>query len=185
MSVMIEHEKKYRVTLHHQIVDDLNKLGFSEAGGITQKDIYFTRADVDFMETKECLRIREEDGLCELTYKPPTTKEMEASGSIWKKETNIELPEGAALLAEEFLESIGCEKLCVVDKRRTSFKRENVTVALDSIAGVGDFVEIEILADDHVKSAIAEIESVASDLGIDVSSTVNAPYRDLVMDAQS
>ena len=185
MYAMIEHEKKYRVDSHESIADSLAKLGFKKNGTSAQKDTYFTRADVDFMETKECLRIREEDSKCELTYKPPTTKDMEAASSIWKKETNIDLTEDGVLSAEELLRSIGCLKLCVVDKHRVSYIKDNLTVALDTIVGLGLFVERENLATDKQDDAIAIIESLAADLGILVTDTVKLPYRDLVMDAQA
>ncbi len=178
---MIEHEKKFSIGSFDTIIPALKALGFKESGKSYQKDTYFSRSDVDFMETRECLRIRVEDKGTEITYKPPTTKAMHDSHAIWKKETNLAVTNEQT--ARDLLLAIGSKELCTVEKRRVEYKKDSVTVALDKVTDAGQFVEIEILSDEHDKNANERINQLADSLGLSSSDVVTRPYRDLVMDA--
>lgn len=177
---MIEHEKKFCLLKDlASFRDRVSKLGFASDQESYQKDAYFSRPDVDFMETKECLRIRVEVNHTEVTYKPPTTKSMALSQAIWKKEINLTVEDES--VAREFLLALGCVELCTVEKKRELFKKGNVTVSIDHITDLGDYVEIEIIAQEESSALIDEINKVASELGLSDSEVVRLPYRDLIM----
>lgn len=178
---MIEHEKKYRLKKITAVREYLMQEGFMALDEIYQKDIYFSRPDVDFMKTKECLRIRVEDKRIEITYKPPTTALMHESGAIWKQEINVAVK--SEVDARNLFLAIGSVELCTVEKRRTEFKKGNLTAAFDKITGVGEFIELEILSEGEDSSAITAIESLATQLGLQDSDVVTLPYRDLCMQA--
>ena len=42
--------------------------GFAQTGQLHENDTYYSRPDVNFMQTVECLRVRERDGFAEMTY---------------------------------------------------------------------------------------------------------------------
>ena len=174
---MIEYEKKYHLRDKDALVAKLEELGFEQANQSSQKDVYYTRADVDYMKTKECLRIRTDDNGSELTYKPPTDKKMQESQAIWKEETNLDVD---PIAAAQLLDGIGCSELCTVDKSRTSYKKDRVTVAVDHVVDAGDFVEIEILSETQ-EELLEQIDSTAEELGVADDDIVTLPYRDLVM----
>jgi adenylate cyclase class 2 len=176
---MIEHEKKFRLKDPTDFEIKTSKLNFVAGKESYQKDTYFSRPDVDFMETKECLRIRIETDLTEITYKPPTTRSMAASQSIWKREINLTVKDETA--AKEFLLALGSIELCTVEKRRKEFLRGNITVSIDHITDLGDFVEIEIIAQEEDTTLLDKINEVATELGLSDSEVVSLPYRDLLM----
>ena len=178
---MIEHEIKYRVTDFANIADAVTKLGFRKANEITQKDIYYSRADVDYTKTLECLRIRHENNHVELTYKPASNSAMKNSNFIWKKEINIKIDTKDSEELQQLLKSLGCRQLCVVSKKRAEYKKGNRTVALDDVKSLGQFIELEILSGLQNKKLIRELESLAKEIGLKKAELVNLPYRDLVI----
>ncbi len=181
---MIEHEKKYSIRLTGKLRQKILDFGFFEKGDSHQRDTYYSRKDVDFMKTKECLRIREESDTAELTYKPPTTKQMLESDSIWKQEINIAINLKQIDDLDKILQALGCKKLCTVDKKRKTFVKQHITIVIDTIANLGNFVEIEILNDKQDDSAIDQINKIAKELGINQQKVVTLPYRDLLMLSQ-
>ena len=73
--------ERYEIERKRQFVGDLEEFiaqldsqGFSLASETTEIDIYYFRPDVDFMQTVECLRVRQRDDFAEITYKPPTNQ---------------------------------------------------------------------------------------------------------------
>lgn len=178
---MIEHEKKFSIASLDEMPALLSSLGYKKSGSSYQKDVYFSRPDVDFMKTRECLRIRTEDKGIEITYKPATTKAMQDSSAIWKKETNVAVQDEAT--ARDLLLAIGSKELCTVEKNRTEYKNGRVSVALDTVTDLGHFIEIEILSDEHDDTAMGDIDQVANSLGLSTADCVTAPYRDLLMQA--
>ncbi len=180
---MIEQEKKYKLHDPKSVDAKLLELGFKKKSEKQQKDTYYTRADVDFMVTMECLRIREEHGFIELTYKPESTKEMINNKSIWKKETNLTIQDLQRDDAHTFLELLGCKALCVVDKNRTTYYKDSVNVAIDNVKNLGYYLELEVLTHQRDEEAINLIEITAKQLGIKANDSIGLPYRDLLMNA--
>lgn len=178
---MIEHEQKYRISKLSRVQARALAIGFKEVSMIHQKDTYYSRADVDFMQTKECLRVREEHNSAEITYKPPTTTEMIDMQSIWKKETNLAIAQGDISTAHEMLISLGCKRLCIVNKYREKYEKKDIILALDTITRLGSFAEIEIMSELHDETAIHKIQAIAKTLGLPQSDIVRLPYRDLLM----
>ena len=94
----IERKRKFVGDLEGFIAQ-LGSQGFSLAGETTEIDTYYSRPDVDFMQTVECLRVRQRDGFTEITYKPPTNQRTRTEdGVIVKPETNLPVnPENTAV----------------------------------------------------------------------------------------
>lgn len=164
----------------------LEDKGFKKVSVSTEHDAYYSRNDVDFLETIECLRIRRRDDFAEITYKPATGASTSiGNGIIAKKETNVILadPEQAAV-ATELFGNIGIVKLADVIKSRRTFKSAdypNVIIALDTVEQAGIFIEIEVMAPDVEagRSRILELEEL---LGVTDMPLVTKPYRDLVLE---
>jgi adenylate cyclase class 2 len=182
---VIEVERKRALDDAAALTARLATAGYRQAGTSTEVDTYYSRPDIDFMATVECLRVRQRDDFAEITYKPASTAASHsATGVIAKPETNVVLagPPHAAT-ANTLLDVLGMVALCRVEKARTTFQhpgRAEVLVVIDHIAGVGAFVETEVMAADPVAAAtlLGEIEQQLDLTGCPV---VNLPYRDLVM----
>jgi adenylate cyclase class 2 len=161
--------------------------GYTEGDIAVEVDDYYSRPDVDYMETVECLRIRETEKKREITYKPPTTDF--AATTIIKEEKNVPLTTSDDVkAAKDLLLAIGMVHLVKVVKHRQSFTKSypdhDVTIAVDSLPGVGVYVEIEILSTDSAAAASA-IADVEKELSIESFPLVTTPYRDIVMQAEN
>jgi len=148
-----------------------------------QTDTYYTAPHRDFMKTRECLRIRDSALTLELTYKGPTTQEMRDAGQFWKAELDIDLEhrEQATVL----LDALGCEKLVDVIKHRRSFSIGEQHVTVDHVEDAGHFLEVETeAAAGEAEAAREQNRELLERLGIMEPEVVDAPYRDLVMEAK-
>ncbi|MBU3063054.1 class IV adenylate cyclase [Nocardia sp. NEAU-G5] len=184
---LIEVERKRELHDPNPLRQRLAELGYQEAEHLTEVDTYYSRPDVDYMKTIECLRIRRRDGFAEVTYKPPSTSATHSDADvIAKRETNVNLsgPDQADA-ASQLLEAIGMIQLIRVEKDRTTYRHpehENIIVSIDSVTHTGTFVETEVTAVDP-DAATVHLEEVETELGIADHAVVSLPYRDLVMAA--
>ena len=182
---LLEIERKRQLTGDaKELIKQLQDLGFELQSNLREIDTYYSRSDVDFMQTVECLRIRQRDGFAEVTYKPATTTATyTANDVIIKPETNLPIQPGDAATAKQLLTNLGMVRLVEVDKYRRSFQSSDfpqATVAIDEIKDAGTFVEVEVLSDDE-NSALAMISDIETKLGLDSAEVVTWPYRDICM----
>ena len=180
---LLEIEHKRRLTSNiEDFIKKLEKFGFELQSKLSEIDTYYSRPDVDFMQTVECLRIRQRDGFAEVTYKPATTAATHTKNDvIIKPETNLPIQPGDAATAKQLLTNLGMVRLVEVNKYRRSFQSPDfpqATVAIDEIKNAGTFVEVEVLSDDET-GALAMISDIETKLGLDSAEVVTRPYRDI------
>ena len=153
MGTYTEIETKLSVPSHEPVRVALKRLAAESVSVQFQKDIYFDTAQGSFIETDRCLRLRcQKTGPTEqlyLTYKGPK------QASEIKKRQEVELEVGDAHQAEHFLSALGYRRILIVEKERDLWRYGNCHVALDRLAGLGTFVEIEG-PDDHTIRAVQE-----------------------------
>ena len=179
----IEH-KRHLTSNIEDFIKKLEKFGFELQSKLSEIDTYYSRPDVDFMQTVECLRIRQRDGFAEVTYKPATTTATHTKNDvIIKPETNLPIQPGDAAIAKQLLANLGMTQLVEVNKYRRSFQSSDfpqATVAIDEIKDAGTFVEVEVLSDDET-GALAMISEIETKLGLESTEVVTRPYRDICM----
>ena len=180
---LLEIEHKRRLTSNiEDFIKKLEKFGFELQSKLSEIDTYYSRPDVDFMQTVECLRIRQRDGFAEVTYKPATTAATHTKNNvIIKPETNLPIQPGDAATAKQLLANLGMVQLVEVNKYRRSFQSSDfpqATVAIDEIKDAGTFVEVEVLSGDET-SALAMISEIEVKLGLESTEVVTRPYRDI------
>ena len=162
----------------------MSSQGFSLVDETTEIDTYYSRPDVDFMQTVECLRVRQRDDFAEITYKPPTDQRTHTEdGIIVKPETNLPVSPENITVAKYLLENLGMVKLVEVNKPRRIFKCDDepgLTIAIDEISGAGVFVETEIISG-YKESALRRIEDVEARIGVQEFEIITRPYRDICM----
>lgn len=182
---MIEVERKRELTDTTALEARLAGSGYRATGTGIEIDTYYSRPDVDFVATVECLRVRQRAGFAEITYKPASTAGTHtADDIIAKPETNVLLagPDHATE-ANALLEMLGMVRLCRVEKTRTAFEHphcETVTVVIDLVSDLGAFVETEVMAEDPAAAATL-LDQVERQLGLAERPMVSRPYRDLVL----
>ena len=182
---LLEIEHKRRLTSNiEDFIKKLEKFGFELQINLHEIDTYYSRPDVDFMQTVEYLRIRQRDGFAELTYKPATTAATHTKNNvIIKPETNLPIQPGDTAIAKQLLANLGIVRLVEVNKYRRSFQSSDfpqATVAIDEIKNAGTFVEVEVLSDDET-SALAMISEIEAELDLNSAEVVTRPYRDICM----
>jgi adenylate cyclase class 2 len=177
ISGVIEVERKRELDDATLLKARLVDAGYREAGTSVEVDTYYSRPDVDFLVTVECLRVRQRDGFTEIIYKPASTSDTHSAGDIIAKpETNVVLGQAQDGTANTLLGVLGMVRLCQVEKTRTTFahpEHGEVTV-------VGAFAETEVMADDP-HAAATLLDQVEHQLGLADYPVVRLPYRDLVL----
>jgi putative adenylyl cyclase cyaB len=182
---LLEIERKRQLTGDaKELIKQLRELGFELKSNLREIDTYYSRPDVDFMQTVECLRIRQRDGFAEVTYKPATTAATHTKNNvIIKPETNLPIQPEDVMTAKQLLTNLGMVRIVEVNKYRRSFQSSDfpqATVAIDEIKDAGTFVEVEVLSDDET-GALAMISEIEVKLGLESAEVVTRPYRDICM----
>ncbi len=164
-----EVEQKFRVDEHDSIARRLAQWGAAFGGVDEQVDRYFAHPQRDFAATDEALRIRRVGSDCCITYKGPKID----STTKTRCEIELPLPPGGETVEQftELLEALGFRRVAEVCKRRrtATIARQGarVEVALDDVAGVGKFVELELAArPDELESAKHCVAQLAKELGL-------------------
>lgn len=117
-----------------------------------QVDEYFIPAHRDFRKAhpvQEWFRLRDEGGAFSMNYKKWHYDEQGIGQYADEFETGIEDREAAG----KILEALNFQSIVVVDKTRKKWMYENYEVALDSVEGLGEFVEIEYKGNEEVDPA--------------------------------
>jgi adenylate cyclase class 2 len=104
-----------------------------------QVDTYYNHPERDFAKTDEALRIRMEKDRNSITYKGPKLDEL----SKTREEIQFSMQDPEA--AGKILVKLGFSEVGVVKKHRKKFKLGGLKISLDSVEGLGEFVEIEAL----------------------------------------
>lgn len=130
------------------------------AGGpemLEQCDRYFNHPARDFATTDEAFRVRTSGTQQMVTYKGPLLD------SRTKTRREIEIPLGGENAPEQFaqmLELLGFRPVRAVRKRRTKYsllwQGREFEIAVDEVAELGTFVEVETLADEASRPAALE-----------------------------
>jgi adenylate cyclase class 2 len=157
-------------------VDDLASLEshFLQAGAQPVQtrhdaDHYFNAPDRDFARTDEALRLRRIGNANFVTYKGPK-RDLQT-----KTRTEIEVPladgDTAAESFTQILRHLGYRPVAVVKKRRQLYHLESggypIEICLDTVEGVGRFVELEIVAPEEQLDAARDVLlRLAADWGL-------------------
>jgi adenylate cyclase class 2 len=167
--MQFEVEQKFPVADLAEVERRLVELGASVGPPVEQVDLYFAHPVRDFALTDEALRIRRVADESFITYKG---SKIDAATKT-RREIELPLSGGAAALGpwRELLEALGFRPVAEVVKRRRTGRLEwegrQVEVALDEVEPIGQFVELEIGADEaEVQPARNCLASLSARLGL-------------------
>lgn len=178
---MYEVEVKVRAD-HAAVREALDDRSADRLGAVTQVDTYYDAPHRDFAETDEAVRVRREqsggDDRAILTYKGPL---LEAeSKSREEHETVVADPESI----ESILEGMGFEPAATVNKERDRYELEGYAVTLDSVDGLGEFVEVETeTSDDDIADARDGVRELLGSLGLDPAEQIRTSYLGLLLES--
>lgn len=176
---MYEVEVKVRAS-HEAVRDVLADTPATFRMSLEQRDRYFDAPHRDFAARDEALRIREEEGddrsIAKVTYKGPRLEG--ATKTRTEHETEVEDPQTMTAT----LEALGFEPVATVEKHRDAYDLGPATVTLDSVSGLGEFVEVEMTAEeaalDRTQKMVAE---TLADLGLADAEKVPESYLELLL----
>lgn len=194
---MFEVELKVRCD-HDRVRETLAELGVELDRARAQTDTYFNAPNRDFATTDEALRIRRsvelEDpigsdietavtestaqGQATVTYKGPRIDET----SKTREEIETAVGDGEALVS--ILEELGFESVGTVTKIREIGEVDGYTIALDRVAGLGEFVEVErTVPEDSIDTARAGARSCLRELSLDPADGIQTSYLELLLES--
>jgi adenylate cyclase class 2 len=173
------YEVELKVAVDHEAVRDrLSSLGADRGAAVEQVDTYFEHPVRNFAETGEALRIRFEtrdgDTDTRVTYKGPLVES--ASKTREERETDVE--DGDTM--ERIMETLGFDRFETVEKHRERFAHGEYTVTLDTVAGLGEYVEVETEAE-AVEPAREGAVALLRDLGLDPDAQIRTSYLGLLL----
>ena len=152
-----------------------------------EEDTYFTDPEEVFIKDRICLRTRKtnEDSL-ELTYKPKTDNRTEQYG---KKECNVSIDVKDYEDIRYILKELNYLEYVSFKKHRATYTKTiggiEHNIMLDTIEGVGKFIELEMIVHSKAEQEKSreELDAFVERMGCSGLESKNKPYRDIVKDA--
>jgi adenylate cyclase, class 2 len=162
----------------------LDELEATPKGIVVQVDTYYDAPHRSFPDTDEALRIRSErpedaGDETRLTYKGPLVDDES------KSREEIETAVGDGEKVDGVLTNLGFEAAATVRKERERFALDGYTITLDSVDGVGEYVEVETEVPDEaaLESAREGAFDVLERLGLDPNDQIRTSYLGLLLES--
>ncbi|ATW89729.1 adenylate cyclase class 2 [Halohasta litchfieldiae] len=178
---MYEVELKLRAD-HEDLREKLGELGADHVDSRTQNDTYYNAPHRDFAETDEALRIRHEttehsEAVAKITYKGPL---VEAESKTREEHETVVVDEEAL---SGILSGLGFEPAARVEKEREFYELDGYTISLDSVSGLGEYIEIEQEAtEDDIEAVREGAVDLLSELSLDSSEQIRTSYLGLLLE---
>ncbi|MDR2971207.1 MAG: class IV adenylate cyclase [Bacteroidales bacterium] len=167
-----EVELKFAVSDENDLLNIFRIKGIEMSPPVVQIDTVFLRNGKNFDHLKEgepVIRIRQEDE----TF--VTTLKKYVKGITDRVEIECQINDGVAF--NKYLELLDIFPIVIVKKSRINGKYKNATICFDRVDNLGAFIEIETITDDsYANQEIKRLESIATELGLDINSKVGIPY---------
>jgi len=181
---MYEVEVKVRAD-HDAVERALCERGAESLGRVVQEDTYYDAPHRDFAETDEAFRIRRErdgdagDATAKVTYKGPL---LEAESKS-REEFETTVADGETMAA--IVERLGFDAAATVRKERARFAVGEYTVTLDTVEGLGEFVEVETeTTDADIAAARNGARDLLDEIGCDPDAQIRTSYLGLLLDEE-
>lgn len=188
---MIEVEIKIKIDNPEEIIQKLETNGFKRSNTVRETDIYFNGNDHDFRKSDEALRIRKtesldgsiivadgnpDDTVATITYKGRKLDDV----SMTRPEVETVVQDFDTMY--EILVNLGFRPVKPVIKKRTYYFSDNMTALIDDVEGLGDFLELEIMADNESerKVALKIIQEQLVKLGLEMEQTTTISYLSML-----
>lgn len=196
------YEVELKVRADHAVVRErLAELGAEHVERVEQADTYYDAPHRDFAETDEALRVRRETVVpvdesaseqtasdagdadarpaptdVRVTYKGPLVDDT----SKTRREFETGVDDGETM--GKVLGGLGFDPAAVVEKTRDRYRLDDYVVTLDSVAGVGEFVEVEReVPESEVTAAREGAFDLLDRLGLDADDTIRTSYLGMVL----
>jgi len=171
----MELEVKFRCDSVQRVMSKALELGFILKKKKHQIDTYFIVNKKTKYGTRDYLRIRED-----LSSNSLSLDYHKVLSELETDETEIKIVDKEGII--KILELLGYDIVCVVNKIREQYEKDNVVITVDKVEGLGNFVEIEI-NEELTDSNRNKIYSIATNLELMEKDRVSKKgYPDLLME---
>lgn len=176
---MVEVEIKLKIDSVDTIKSKLLALGFAECGTLVETDTYFDNRNGDIRSSDNALRIRKtvnkETGssFAQINFKE---KKLD-NKSMSRHEYESDVTDAEAI--SHILEGLGYRPVSpLVIKTRRELKSSDINACIDTVEGLGDYLELETMTESEAdrESALAKLEDVLCKLGYSLSDTTTTSY---------
>jgi len=180
----IEVEEKFFLNDKDQLIKRCHNEGYCLSDETIENDEYFTDIGGEFIRNRTCLRLRSGKDKTELTFKG---KSRVFSNSYAKVEHNTSIAPSEIGKIKDILLSLGYYKYVTVNKNRITFSKQGEgfmeNISIDSLAGIGTFVEFEILGDagkwlNKKEELKDKLDNLKKKMDAEKLNNANQPYRD-------
>jgi adenylate cyclase class 2 len=186
-----EVELKFRSDDLERVRGALEALGAVPGEAVDQTDAYYRHPVRDFSQTDEAFRLRRVGQRNVMTYKGP--KVDATTKTRYEREASLADGEEAFRAADDIVRRLGFEPVAEVRKRRRTLELDwqglPVEAALDEVAGVGSFVELEASVDapDQNSTALDSARRVLIELAeqLGLRESERRSYLELLLAAPS
>ena len=151
----LEVEIKARCESHDRFRSRLLEFGAVAGDTYEETDVYFAHPARDFAVSGEAFRVRRSGAVSRITYKGPK------ADSAIKTREEIELDVSSADDMEQILNRLGFAEAGRVSKSREEYSLGTCLICLDTVDGLGEFIEIEMTGTDRtaLQDAVREMAS--------------------------
>lgn len=179
---MIEVEIKIRTdleTARQKLIEN----GFEYDYHVIESDTYYDNDAGDIRGNDTALRIRTVDFPDSGKSESYITFKGNRCDDISMTRPEYESPVGSADDVMRILISLGYKPVePIVKKERTSYKKGSISACLDRVDGLGDFLELEIMAEDGAKDeALDGLWEMLEILGYKKEDTTNISYLTMLL----
>lgn len=179
----IEVELKVKILSKEEIINKLENLNFIKSSLVVETDTYFTSSHHDFISLDEALRIRNvlnkstNETKSVITYKGAKLDNI----SLSRKELETEIKDSK--IVKEILENIGFNAVPPLIKERQYLKNNNITACVDTVKGLGEYLELEIIVENNSdkEKSLVELENLLLKLGYSMKDTISTSYLSMLM----
>lgn len=143
-----EIERKYRIPNEPSamaLLNSLRRARYHEHPQVIQRDEYYDNETGELTRLDYTVRLRETNGSCMIALKGPRV----TSGSTYSR-IELEFSGREPSMNRLELTKAGLDARVVIEKRRTTFVGQHVVIALDEVAQLGWFCEVEGASDDAI-----------------------------------
>lgn len=171
-----EVELKAKIGSRGELAERIAAAGGSFLREVAQEDHYFAHPCRDLRGRDEALRLRNEGGSWSLTFKG----RRQGSGVKIREELEAALSDGEAAAA--ILRRLGFVEALVIRKNRRIYHLDGAEVALDSVEGLGEFVEIELASEEGLteEGKRERLLGLALRLRVSAEALTTASYAELL-----
>ncbi len=171
---MLEIEVKARAD-HKNAKEKLSDIGAEMIGVQHHLDTYFNAPHRDFTNTDEALRIRSVNGRSVMTYKG---KKLDTVSKT-REEFETQVDGGNA---RNILLALGFEEAGLIRKTREVFTYNDLIICLDSVEGIGEFIEVEKIAESNIELHREQIFTFLEKLGIGEKDSIRTSYLEMMLE---